>query len=116
MAKKRLNRAIKSVSAKYRKRFVIAALRKASIYWKIRNIVIRNNRVERGKYRCEACGYIGSRREFEVDHIKPVIDPKKGFEDFNTYILRLFPLHISDYQLLCKKCHKIKTKGENRLR
>lgn len=44
-----------------------------------------------------------------ADHILPVVDPKTGFLDWNTYISRLFD---GTLQPLCEKCHKTKSKAE----
>ena len=49
--------------------------------------------------------------EIQVDHKKPVVDPKIGFVDWNTYITRMF-CKKSNLQVLCKSCHTKKTKKE----
>lgn len=70
-------------------------------------------KVARGQYRCEKCEGIFKRPEIHLDHINPVIDPDKGFVDWNTYIERLF---LGDLQALCVPCHKEKTLKENDVR
>jgi 5-methylcytosine-specific restriction endonuclease McrA len=47
----------------------------------------------------------------EVDHIIPVVDPKVGFVDWNTFIERLFT-ERDNFQTLCKPCHKKKSRAE----
>jgi hypothetical protein len=44
-----------------------------------------------------------------ADHILPVIEPKRGFIDWNTYIERLFNGKL---QALCGKCHAVKSNAE----
>ena len=67
------------------------------------------------KNKCEWCGKIYSRKEISVDHISPVVKPEMGFENWDTYIKRLFC--PSEYlAVLCKPCHTDKTKEERILR
>ena len=47
----------------------------------------------------------------EVDHIKPVVDPKKGFTTWDDFIDRLF-CEKKNLQALCRGCHAKKTKEE----
>lgn len=62
-------------------------------------------------YRCNACKQEYTNKDVEVDHIIPVVDPKDGFVDWNTYIDRLF-CSKDNYQVLCVSCHKKKSKKE----
>jgi len=66
-------------------------------------------------YRCNKCKEEYPSSEVQVDHKKPVVDPKKGFIDWNTYIARLF-CDAKNLQVLCKPCHLIKTAKEKKLR
>lgn len=66
-------------------------------------------------YRCNACKEDWPAKEVQVDHKKPVIDPKIGFIDWNTFIERLF-CKKSNFQILCTACHKKKTKKETNAR
>lgn len=75
--------------------------------------VKRRARISRGLYKCSKCKQQKFRNgEFAIDHIRPVIDPKVGFIDWNTYISRLF-CGPDLLQLLCHPCHDKKTKTEN---
>lgn len=65
------------------------------------------------EWKCCKCGEIGKRSDLHGDHVHPVIDPEKGFIDWNTYMERLF---LGPVQPLCKKCHAVKTKEENKVR
>lgn len=66
-------------------------------------------------YTCSKCTTVWPRKQVHVDHIKPVIDPKKGFVDWNTYIDRLF-VKMVDLQVLCTNCHHEKSLKENKKR
>lgn len=60
---------------------------------------------------CLLCGL--RKRKLFADHIFPVIDPQKGFQGWDTYISRMFD---GTLQPLCEKCHKAKSKEENKQR
>jgi len=64
-------------------------------------------------YSCAGCGEEFTNKEVEVDHISPVVDPKVGFVDWNTFIARLFSPK-ENYQLLCRQCHLIKSNLEKK--
>lgn len=67
--------------------------------------------MRRVRWECAICGNKVSMAEKVVDHKDPVVDPKIGFVDYNTYAKRLFcPLY--NLQVLCNSCHKIKCKVE----
>lgn len=63
-------------------------------------------------YRCAACLKEFTATSIEVDHIRPVVNPAKGFTSWDDFIDGLF-CDKSNLQVLCKPCHKIKTKKEN---
>ena len=62
-------------------------------------------------YQCKKCKNSFIKNDVQVDHKKPVVDPKDGFVDWNTYIDRLF-CEPKNLQVLCKACHKVKTQKE----
>ncbi len=62
-------------------------------------------------YLCAICNLDFPATQVQVDHIKPVVDPKKGFKDWNTFIKNLF-CEVKNLQVVCKPCHKIKSKRE----
>ncbi len=109
------------------KSFIISALRGAHSKWGVKADVKKSARVSTGKYLCACCGTVGpatlppdkgqSRRKNNaaVDHIDPVVCPKDGFIDWNTYINRMF-LEEDGYQVLCWACHGVKTRDERALR
>ena len=113
------------------KTWVIWSLRKASYRWPPRNACLREaactkeqyakkpgekvSKLVRNFYRCEKCRLVYGRKGVSIDHIKPVIDPKKGWQGFDEYIARMF-VGVSGFQILCKECHDEKTKRENKIR
>ena len=62
-------------------------------------------------YKCSGCGGEFVKKDIEVDHRIPVIDPQKGFQGWDEYITRLF-CDKSNLQALCRSCHKQKTRNE----
>jgi len=93
--------------------FLIGKLRRLSYQTPIRSEAIKAARVARGLYRCNSCKETFHRGEFAVDHVQPVIHPKRGFVDWNEFISRLF-CSIDGLQILCHSCHKAKTELENK--
>lgn len=98
-----------------KRNFVIVGLRKLSFKWPTRYEAIRLARVSRGVYRCKKCGVEGKLKDFDVDHVVPVVG-KNGFTTFDEYIERLLPDSPSGWQLLCKACHLEKSNKENKRR
>lgn len=66
-------------------------------------------------YRCAECKQVFPAKEVNVDHTSPVIDPKIGFVDWDTYIKRMF-CSKDNLQVLCTECHDKKTAGERVVR
>jgi len=89
--------------------------------WPPKYKVLKNNcsgrkiNVKSGKlalhYKCAECGGDFTSTDVQIDHIKPVVDPVKGFVNWDTFIERLF-CEEKNLQVLCKKCHAVKTKEE----
>jgi 5-methylcytosine-specific restriction endonuclease McrA len=119
------NKNIKNLFKFNVKTHLIKYIRIAFLRSKVRSQVFNLYKKERGQYQCNKCKCLFKRNELQVDHIIPVIDIKKGFEDFTTYINNMFGTSeklelkycdLSKFQLLCKKCHEEKTKKENERR
>jgi 5-methylcytosine-specific restriction endonuclease McrA len=101
--------------------FIRSALRGAFRRWPPRYDVLRNAFTEArlnpktGRvakhYRCAECGKDFPQKGVQVDHKHPVVDTKKGFVDWNTFIERLL-VEAKKLQVLCKGCHTSKTKAE----
>ena len=103
------------------KSFVTSALRAASRRWPPKYKALKEAFVGKqvnaktGKlamhYTCAACNKLYVATDVQVDHIKPVVDPKKGFVSWDSFIDRMF-CEIENLQVMCKPCHKIKTDQE----
>ncbi len=106
--------------------FIKSALRGASVRWPPKYEVRKASRVERGKYRCvgyKRRGHIvpaslppkpGNKKRInnvQVDHVVPVIDPKKGFTTWDSVVERMF-CEADKLQVLCHECHQKKTQDE----
>ena len=101
--------------------FVTSALRAASRRWPVKYKALkeafagRKVNAKTGKlamhYTCAACNKLYVATDVQVDHIKPVVDPKKGFTTWDVYIDRMF-CEIENLQVLCKADHKVKTDQE----
>ena len=66
-------------------------------------------------YRCASCNQDFPMKDVQVDHIKPVVDPKRGFKTWDEYIDRLY-CDSDNLQVLCIPCHKAKTAKEGKKR
>lgn len=71
--------------------------------------------LRRVSFTCSKCQIKNSRKLVDVDHTDPVVDPLVGFVDYNTYAKRLF-CELDNLAILCKTCHKAKSKQEASLR
>lgn len=97
------------------KSFIISTLRRATYRFAPRYNTMNKARVERGKYLCALCKQVVPRKLTKLDHICPVVDPKKGWISWDVYIERMF-VEESGWQLICKECHSAKSKKENEQR
>ena len=93
------------------KAFIIATLRRASYRHPGRTEAFKAARIERNQYKCAHCSGIFTRKEIQIDHILPVVDPAVGFVGFDSYIERMF-CGATGLQVLCKPCHTVKTSSE----
>lgn len=100
---------------KYRHNFILGGLRRLSARWYPRSDAKTTARIERGKYECAMCKKPTPTKEIQLDHKKPVVDPIAGFQGWDQHIERLF-VEAEGFQVLCKSCHKVKTKAENAVR
>ena len=101
--------------------FIKSTLRKGTTRWPPKYEVL--NAAKRGKqvnlqtgrtaeyYECNLCHLLYPSKFVVVDHIDPVV-PITGFTSWDDVIRRMFCDAVG-LQVLCKECHKIKTKEEN---
>ena len=103
------------------KSFITSALRAASRRWPPkykalkqafvgRKVNVKTNKLAM-HYQCITCEGEFVATDVQIDHIHPVVDPKKGFISWDVYIDRMF-CEIENLQVMCKKCHKVKTNQE----
>lgn len=97
------------------KSFIINTLRRASYRWSPRGEAMKLARIERGQYECASCEEIFKNKDIQVDHIAPIVDPKRGFTTWDEYIARMF-CPVEGFQVLCKPCHEKKTNKEKDVR
>lgn len=98
----------------YLKRFIIASLRRATLYWPYRNEALKAARIERGLYQCNICKGAFPKKEIRLDHVIPVVK-LTGFTNWDDYLNRMFP-KTQGFQTLCLGCNKTKTDEENIIR
>jgi 5-methylcytosine-specific restriction endonuclease McrA len=75
-----------------------------------------DNKQQKWTYRCNKCGEWFMGKEVQVDHIYPV-GSLKSLDDLADFVENLTAEGFngdgsSNYQTLCKPCHKVKTKRE----
>lgn len=98
--------------------FVVSALRTATRRWPPKFKALKEAYIGRQvnqktnkmamHYACASCSNHFVAKDVQVDHIFPVVDPRTGFVDWETYINRLF-CEKENLQVLCKPCHVEKT-------
>lgn len=66
-------------------------------------------------FKCAECKKEYPAKEVNVDHIEPVVCPKDGFINWDVYIKRMF-CEKSNLQVLCEKCHDVKSADERKQR
>lgn len=105
-----------------RRAFITNALRAATRKWPPKYETLNDAKTEKKinprtkrlgqHYLCAACQQDFPSKDVQVDHISPVVDPSRGFENWDVFIERLF-CDRDNLQVLCTACHKLKTSEEN---
>ena len=105
--------------------FVVSTLRAGARRWPPKYTTLKKAQTEKkinpktGRlaqhYRCSICEEEFTQKDMQVDHIKPVVDPKKGFTTWDDFINRLY-CEESNLQAICKGCHSAKTRQEKECR
>ncbi len=103
------------------KGWIIALLRKGTMRFPPRNEALKAARTEKkinvktGRmaqhFKCAGCGGEFTSTNVVADHIYPVVDPNKGFVNWDTYIERMFCTK-DNFQCLCSECHDVKSAEE----
>lgn len=103
------------------KGWIISLLRRGTLRWPPANQCLMA--AKRGKkinpitgrmaehYECAECHQLFPLKQVRKDHILPVVDPIRGFVDWDTYIERMF-CAIDKFQIICRSCHTIKSQEE----
>lgn len=103
--------------------FIKGLLRRGSIRWGVRADVL--NKAKRGKkvnkktkriamhYECNICHKLFPLSNMDVDHIIPII--KDEFTSWDDVINKMY-CEEDNLQVICKDCHKEKTKSETEKR
>lgn len=115
---------------------LIQAARKVSLGWGPRKSAKAKCKVDKSLFECSKCGkycYEGksganftmytqkyankvlSMEYLQMDHIVPVIAVDSVSHSWDVYYARLF-CEEDNYRGLCKECHGIKSKAENKIR
>ena len=113
------------------KTWVIWCLRKASYRWPPRQAALREaavskvyylkhpgekvSKLVRNFYKCAKCKLAFSRKGVSIDHVDPVVDPRRGWQGFDEYIKRMF-CGKDGFQILCGTDHDEKTARERTIR
>lgn len=92
---------------------IISSLRREFSYSNQRKQALNQASQGLGFFLCAKCQKRYEKDKIHIDHIDPVIDPVKGFTNWDEYINRLFN---SPLQALCIYCHNSKTQQENTVR
>ena len=66
-------------------------------------------------FTCASCKQEFPAKDVQVDHIEPCVDPQEGFLNWDVYIKRMFCAK-NNLQVLCTKCHDVKSAGERKER
>lgn len=94
-----------------------SALRRAFRWWKPMVDVLEkasraykgSNKLQKKEYQCKSCLEWFKRREVQIDHIEEC-GSLRTYEDLVPFLKRLTREEPEAYQVLCRDCHKKKTK------
>ena len=70
-----------------------------------------DGRRHKWELQCKQCEGWFQAKHIEVDHISPA-GSFRCIEDFRTFGYRLIHISMDELQILCKRCHKVKTYAE----
>ncbi len=87
--------------------YIKSALRRTWGRSQQRTSALNAAKISYGLYKCQECKQTHRRKNIEVDHILAI----GKFISFDVFIERLF-CDTSGLRVLCKQCHKSKTKKD----
>jgi|SRR6185295_2295750 len=100
-------------------RYLLAAFRRTFRWSPARREALKRAfKYKKGKiefYECESCHKIVPRKQKQVDHIEPVIEPNVGFVGYDSLKIRMF-VSAEALKVICRDCHYTKTQAENKVR
>lgn len=98
-------------------------LRNGFRYWKPAQVALnmasrpsqnKDNKRLKKEFKCAKCLKWFKRSDVEIDHIIEC-GSLKSYNDIVPFLKRLTPEEHNRFQVLCKKCHKIKTLNAKQL-
>lgn len=101
---------------KWWERFILARARQVWGWSPARKEALKKALVAPNRWRCAKCGTLCDSKDREVDHQYPVVDPQIGWVNWDSYFSRLLDVDASRLDVVCKACHKEKTRAENQKR
>lgn len=94
--------------------------RYSEIYREVLKVGISQSKGPKGgkRYNCAACGLPFDLNSIELDHIHPVVEVASEAKrmSLESYYKAIWTEDLSNLQILCKECHKTKTKIERKQR
>lgn len=108
-----LERKLRAYLGKYLRRLYSRSPLKSAVY---------ADRLQSGGWCCYLCGgFSPLKKDFEVEHVAPVVPPEAAYVSSAEYFARMFSLteegvDLNNLQLSCKGCHAVKTAEEDALR
>ena len=88
---------------------IISILRRLWLMSPERQNILKEYRISYGRYRCCECKKVFKRKEVEIHHLKTVSKMEDTEWSWDQYIKNLFE---GECVILCRACHKDKTKFE----
>lgn len=100
------------------KSFIRSMLRRGSFRWLPRKKALESarrpsqstNKKLKFEFHCAECGGWFPQKEVAVDHKIAC----GSMDDLNGFVARLYPEDPEAFQVLCKKCHRIKTNEDRK--
>lgn len=108
--------------------YLVAAFRKVWYWSPERRQALSSAKTGKDEWQCKTCpnkvvkekyvtkkGRTRTRMTGSVDHIDPIGKQPRSWDDYNVYLAKTF-CSTENLQVLCKECHGVKSKAENKER